>query len=975
MNSSVRDRWPEVRALFEAALARPRAERGAWVAQGAGDDALRDAVLALLADAGDDTLGDDAPAASPGDADAPAGEAIGRYRVERILGRGGMGVVYLAAQESPRRQVAIKRLAGAAGGAALARFHREADLLARLSHPGIARIIEVDADAGGRPFIAMEFVDGIGLAAFSAGRSRPERIALLARIADAVEHAHARGVVHRDLKPSNILVCADGQPKVLDFGIGLLQDDAHTLTETGVLLGTPAYMSPEQAAGRGKVDARSDVYALGVIAYELLADRLPLPVAGLTPLEALRVVGESTPPPLSRIDRTLGGDLEIVVETALAKEPSRRYASAGAFADDLRRFLAREPIRARRPGALRRMLLLARRRPAQVAAVAIAVVGVLGGAALAFHAALAERRERDRAEAALAQAEDAMQALSRVFAAGNPAIAGRPEVAFREVLAAAPAQLEGLPAPARLRVLYTIALARAQIGDQRAAAAGFADAARLADTLGEDRAWAQATLRELMSALPELENGVAARRLDALLADPRIMRSPRIRAGLALQAAAVASSQLRLRSSDRLRAEAEAAWRDAAAEPPPIDDPTLADEIEIDLLVWQFGAVVQGEAGAPEPAAYLRGVQAARDRLEARFVPDHPHRATLSLIADALPDALAGRPAWRKQLLAELDAQVPRLGITHPAVLARIQTGHALLSVMQLDDQALRRYRIEAMRAMPADSRLRLRYLLYAIGASPGAQARGIGAAEVLATRAPLCPADGTPDQECVWSALIAAQLQLAEGEVDTAVAGLAAVSADLDALPPAFVHQVSTGVAFTLQALGRTAQATDAAERAIAAVLADPEMTEPARDIQLMQTAWALRPSRCDRVLELIGPRERRLATYPQVGGDVLARLLSTCEVRAGRDPAAALARLAPWWARAADPAVDPLIRVEVVNAHLEIFDVLGRDADFARWAGELETIERSGQDLSLLLSRRMPWVERARRLHGRDPPPAPRG
>jgi hypothetical protein len=711
------------------------------------------------------------------------------------------------------------------------------------------------------------------------------------------------------------------------------------------------------------------VYALGVIGYELLANRLPLPVAGLTPLEALRVVGESMPPPLSRLDRTLGGDLEVVVETALAKEPARRYASAGAFADDLRRFLAREPIRARRPGPLRRLLLLAHRRPAQVAAVAVALVGVLGGAALAFSAALAERRERDRAEVALAQAEDAMQALSRVFAAGNPAIAGRPEVAFRDVLAAAPAQLEGLPAPARLRVLYTIALARAQIGDQRAAAAGFADAAVLAETLGDDRTWAQATLRELMSALPELENGAAAGRLDALLADPRILRSPRVRAGLALQAASVAASQLRLRSSDRLRAEAEAAWRDAAAESPPIDDPTLADEIEIDLLVWQFGAVIQGVAGAPEPAAYLRTVQAARDRLAARFVPDHPHRATLSLIADALPDALAGRPAWRQRLVAELDAQVPRLGVTHPAVLARIETGHALLAVMQLDDQALRRHRIAAMRAMPADSRLRLRYLLSVIGASPGAQTRGIGAAEVLATRAPLCPADRTADQECVWSALIAAQLQLAEGEVDTAVAGLAAVTADLDALPPAFVHQVSTGMAFTLQALGRTPQAIDAAERAIAAVLADPELTEPARDIQLMQTSWALRPSRCDRVLELVGPREQRLASYPQVGGDVLARLLSTCEVRAGRDPDAALARLAGWWERAADPAVDALIRIEVVNAHLEVFDVLGRDAEFARWAGELEAIERSGQDMSLLISRRMPWVERARRMNGRMP------
>jgi hypothetical protein len=750
-------------------------------------------------------------------------------------------------------------------------------------------------------------------------------------------------------------------------------DEGHTLTETGVLLGTPAYMSPEQAAGQGKVDARSDVYALGVIAYELLADRLPLPVAGLTPLEALRVVGEATPPPLSRLDRTLAGDLEIVVETALAKEPARRYASAGAFADDLRRFLAREPIRARRPGPLRRLLLLARRRPAQVAAVAIALVGVLGGAALAFNAALAERRERDRAEAALAQAEDAMQALSRVFAAGNPAIAGRPEVAFRDVLAAAPAQLESLPAPARLRVPYTVALAQAQIGDERAAAAGFAAAAQLAETLGNERVWAQATPREMLSALPELEHGAAAERLDALLADPRINRQRRIRAGLAFKAADVSALRLQFRSSARLRAEALASWRAAADEPAPIDDPTLAAEIEIESLLQQFSALMSAEAGALDTQAFLRTVQAAHDRLAARFVPDHPQRVALTLVADALPDALSARPAWRQRLLADLEAQVPRLGITHPSVLARIEIGEALQSLMQIFGRDLQRYRIAATREMPVGSRRRLRSLLHSIGYDVEERAHGIGAAEVLATRAPLCERAVRADQECFWSALIAAQLQVAEGESDVAVGLLASLSVGLEGLPIAFVHQVMTSAASTLQRLGQTPQAMEAAERAIAALLADDELTEPARDILLMRAVWPLRPAGCARVLEVIGPRESRLAGYAQVGGDVLARLLSTCEVRAGRDPDAALARLAPWWERAADPAVDPVIRVEVVNAHLEIFDVLGRDAEFARWAGELEAIERSGQDLSLLLARRMPWVERARRMNGRMP--APRG
>lgn len=153
----------------------------------------------------------------------------------------------------------------------------------------------------------MEYVDGVDLALARHTTTLPctGRIALLAQIADAVEHAHARGVVHRDLKPSNILVTAAGEPKVLDFGIGQEVGVSSTLTQTGMLMGTPAYMSPEQAAGDAAADARSDVYALGVIGYELLANRLPLPVPGLTPLEALRVVGHETPPPLSRLDPSL----------------------------------------------------------------------------------------------------------------------------------------------------------------------------------------------------------------------------------------------------------------------------------------------------------------------------------------------------------------------------------------------------------------------------------------------------------------------------------------------------------------------------------------------------------------------------------------------------------------------------------------------------------------------------------------------
>lgn len=242
-------RWPEVRALFEMALTIPRAERVAYVRKRA-DEWLAERVLEML---------EGQPTEVPStQADAPTGVAAGSalrsnpalddYRIVRQLGQGGMGVVFLAEQAQPRRLVAIKLLAGTISEQTIARFRREADLLARLSHPGIAQIYELGHDRNGTPFLVMEYADGRHLDDYARSLDRAGRLRLLARIADAVEHAHSRGVVHRDLKPSNILVDADGHPKILDFGIGYLFDGGESLTATGAVLGTPAYMSPEQAA-------------------------------------------------------------------------------------------------------------------------------------------------------------------------------------------------------------------------------------------------------------------------------------------------------------------------------------------------------------------------------------------------------------------------------------------------------------------------------------------------------------------------------------------------------------------------------------------------------------------------------------------------------------------------------------------------------------------------------------------------------
>ncbi len=279
---------------------------------------------------------------------------FGEYELLEEIGRGGMGIVYRAVQKSLQRVVAVKMLLrrDLASQADLSRFRSEAEAAAQLDHPGIVSIFEV-GEHDGHPFYSMRYIEGTTLAKrLQAGPIPPrEGARILLRVAEAVQAAHTRGVLHRDLKPSNILIDLAGKPHVSDFGLAKRLEGNQTMTHTGAILGTPCYMSPEQAAGsRGDVGPVSDVWSLGAILYQVLVDRPPFQASG--PMDTLLAVLEVDPPLPRSINRQVNRDLEMIALKTLQKPQDLRYASAADLANDLRAFLASEPIAARQGGVL-----------------------------------------------------------------------------------------------------------------------------------------------------------------------------------------------------------------------------------------------------------------------------------------------------------------------------------------------------------------------------------------------------------------------------------------------------------------------------------------------------------------------------------------------------------------------------------------------------------------------------------------------
>jgi len=286
----------------------------------------------------------------PGVSPLPA--TLGDYELVEEIGRGGMGVVYKATQKSLGRTVAIKMLLrrDLASTADIVRFRSEAEAAAQLDHPGIVAVYEV-GEWDGHPFYSMQYIEGTTLARrLSDGPMPPRESArLLVVVADAVQAAHARGVLHRDLKPSNILIDREGRPHVSDFGLAKRIEADMSVTHTGAIVGTPCYMAPEQAAGsRGDVGTTSDVWSLGAILYQMLTGRPPFQASN--PMDTLLAVLESDPPMPRLVNASVNRDLEMIALKTLQKPQDLRYASAAALASDLRSFLSGEPIAARRGG-------------------------------------------------------------------------------------------------------------------------------------------------------------------------------------------------------------------------------------------------------------------------------------------------------------------------------------------------------------------------------------------------------------------------------------------------------------------------------------------------------------------------------------------------------------------------------------------------------------------------------------------------
>lgn len=593
--------------------------------------------------------------------------AIGPYQILGLLGEGAMGRVYRARETQPPREVALKVM-HALGRNALTRFRREVELLAQLEHPGIARLYAAsDAASEGQspPWLALEYVRGRDLLTHAQELSLDARLQLIVDICRAVHYAHGRGVIHRDLKPGNILVDANGQPKVLDFGIARLADGlSREVTQLGQVLGTVPYMSPEQLSGNtAQVDARSDVYALGCIAYELVSGRLPHPQLSTSTLfEAIDIVRHQAPAPLGRITAAARGDLETVVMKALAQEPERRYSSAAEFAADLQRVREHRPVDARPPTLGYLATRLVRRHRLASAAAALSVLALIAASVVSLRLAWSEAAARRDAEERAAEAGAVNGFLERMLVSADPDHSQSGDLTVRSVLDAAQAELQraGLAPLAAARVNLTLATSLLKLGEAARAEALFAQASASLD------ASAPVALRDALQvgqtrALYAQQKYAAA---DALLAPLLARADPPLQPALRIDAQlAQAEGLLNQGKSAAAEAQLRPLLRDARRE--------LGDSHALSLAVSRNLGSTLRLAGR-----YDEAIELARTALTvhlAKAGPDHPQTLDVRSLLGALYELKNDEAAAESEFREVVAARTRVLGAAHPATLNAMQ--------------------------------------------------------------------------------------------------------------------------------------------------------------------------------------------------------------------------------------------------------------------------------------------------------------
>ena len=410
----------------------------------------------------------------------PPPEKLGAYRLLGEIGRGGMGVVYLAERDdgSYAHRVAIKLLDDLSGRQSKRRFLAERQILAELDHPGIVRILDGGVTDEGRPFFVMDFVEGASIERYAEQEDLglAERVELVLELCDAVESAHRALVVHRDIKPSNVLVDSDRRVRLLDFGIAKSLEGSSLETQTGQHAMTPQYAPPEQYQGK-TITVASDVYQLGLLTYELIARQRPYDLSKSTPAESVRLVCEERPEPPSTVrvedaePLDISPDLDLILMKALHKEPERRYLTVERLADDLRRYLNREPVAARPDSSGYRLRLFFVRNAAVASLTAVAFIVGLAGAAWSIRSLALERQATElqaiRATLERDRAEETVAFLVNVLAKADPFFSPDADISVREALRRGAIELESDwegSTHDRARLLEVVALVETRLG-------------------------------------------------------------------------------------------------------------------------------------------------------------------------------------------------------------------------------------------------------------------------------------------------------------------------------------------------------------------------------------------------------------------------------------------------------------------------------------------------------------------------------